>query len=310
MRRGRSRVDVEQLEPTSSRIILHLRRLSAAVLAGSWVDSAPCPSAHTAGRALERAATSISGPRAARALAGGAEGLEPTSSRIILRLRRLSVAVLAEGVGSTACPPHTAVSSSISPPAIRTERDASAGRGGAVRSCPETHPGGLGVLNARDMPCPKPAACPVPRRTTVPAPPHRLRWVGNATRRPGGAVRCGAVVVGRRVGWRPSAKGAHELSRLHMCLELRRHPWHSCTSLLGKTSDRRDAQRPWSVLLIATRPLGRPRPLGRHAAARSRSAEARGRAVGNFAGGGNKTRIINSSAAPGRNRCLSGLVTS
>ena len=43
MRRGRSRVGVERLEPTSSRIILHLRRLSVAVLAagGGWVDSVP-----------------------------------------------------------------------------------------------------------------------------------------------------------------------------------------------------------------------------------------------------------------------------
>ena len=44
-------------------------------------------------------------------------------------------------------------------------------------------------------------------------------------------------------------------------------------------------QRPWSALLIATGPLRRPLPLGRHAAARSRSARARGRAVGIFAGG-------------------------
>ena len=43
--------------------------------------------------------------------------------------------------------------------------------------------------------------------------------------------------------------GAHELPRLYMCLELRRHPWHSFTGLLGKTSDRRDTQRPWSALL-------------------------------------------------------------
>ena len=42
MRRGRSRVGVERLEPTSSRIILLLRRLLVAVLAeGGWVDSAP-----------------------------------------------------------------------------------------------------------------------------------------------------------------------------------------------------------------------------------------------------------------------------
>ena len=49
------------------------------------------------------------------------------------------------------------------------------------------------------------------------------------------------MVLGHHVWWRPSAKGAHELPRLHMCLELRRHPWHSCTSLLGITNEQRDA---------------------------------------------------------------------
>ena len=57
-----------------------------------------------------------------------------------------------------------------------------------------------------------------------------------------------------------------------MCLELRRHPRHGGTGLLVPMSSRRDAQRPWSALLIATGPLRRPLPLGRHAAARSRSA--------------------------------------
>ena len=51
---------------------------------------------------------------------------------------------------------HTVVSgpspSFLSLPAIGAERDASAGRCGAVRGCPVTHPGGLGVLNARDTP--------------------------------------------------------------------------------------------------------------------------------------------------------------
>ena len=46
MRRGRSRVGVERLEPTSSRIILHLRRLSVAVLAEGGVGSTACPSPH------------------------------------------------------------------------------------------------------------------------------------------------------------------------------------------------------------------------------------------------------------------------
>ena len=58
---------------------------------------------------------------------------------------------------------------------------------------PRTHPGGLGVLNAHNGPCPKPAACPNPRRTTGPARPHRLRSVRSATRRPGAAGRYGAA---------------------------------------------------------------------------------------------------------------------
>ena len=100
---------------------------------------------------------------------------------------------------------------------------------------------GLGVPNAHNGPCPKPVACPTRRRTAVPARSHRLRPVRNATCRPGGAGRCRAAVLGHRVWWGPSAKGAHELPRLRMRLELRRHPWHSCTSLLVPTSDRRDA---------------------------------------------------------------------
>ena len=108
------------------------------------------------------------------------------------------------------------------------------------------------------------------------------------------------MVPGHRVWWRPSAKGAHELPRLHMRLELRRHPWHWGTSLLGKTSDRRDAQRPWSAFLIATGPLRHPLALGRHAAARSRSARARRRAVGIFAGG-DKTRMIGRVPAEAEN---------
>ena len=46
------------------------------------------------------------------------------------------------------------------------------------------------------------------------------------------------MVQAHRVGWRPSAKGAHELPRLHMCLELRRHPRHGGTGLLVPTSSR------------------------------------------------------------------------
>ena len=103
-----------------------------------------------------------------------------------------------------------------------------------------THPGGLGVLNARDVPCPKPPACPALRRCAGPAPSHRLRPARSATRRPGGTGRYGPVVQGHRVWWRPSDHGAHELCRLRMRLELRRHSWHGGTSLLVPTSDRRD----------------------------------------------------------------------
>ena len=59
----------------------------------------------------------------------------------------------------------------------------------------------------------------------------------------------------------------------------------------GRRATGATLQRPWSALLIATGPLRRPLPLGRHAAARSRSARPRGRAVGIFAGG-DKTRMI------------------
>ena len=104
--------------------------------------------------------------------------------------------------GSVPYPSAHSRASSISPPAIRTERDASARRGGAVRSCPVAYPGSLGVPNARDTPSPKPAACPVQRRTAGPARPHRLRSVRSATRQPGGAGQCGAVL------WRTRAVSA------------------------------------------------------------------------------------------------------
>ena len=110
--------------------------------------------------------------------------------------------------------------------------------------------------------------------------PHAIS--ADATRRPDDAGRCGTVVIGDRVWWRPSAKGAQELRRLHECIVLRRHPRQCGTSLLGKTSDRRNAHRPWSAFLIATGPLRHSLVLGRHDAARGRSARARARAVGMF----------------------------
>ena len=99
------------------------------------------------------------------------------------------------GVGSTACPSPHGRASWISPPAIRAARDASAGRGGTVRGCPATHPGGLGVLNARDTPCPKPAG-----RALPPASPQgQLNLTACDRRRP------------RRVGW--AVRGGTGLSR-------------------------------------------------------------------------------------------------
>ena len=55
-------------------------------------------------------------------------------------------------------------------------------------------------------PLPEPEAGPAPRRISVQARPHRLRSKRDATRLPGAAGRCGAVVLGhRRARW-PSAE--------------------------------------------------------------------------------------------------------
>ena len=91
------------------------------------------------GTGLVRAAASISGSRAARALAVGAERLEHTSSRIVLHLPRLSVAVLAVSrVDSVPYPPAHSRASSISLPAISadaTRWSGAAGRRGAAQGC-------------------------------------------------------------------------------------------------------------------------------------------------------------------------------
>ena len=102
------------------------------------------------------------------------------------------------------------------------------------------HPGGLGVRNARNAPCPNPEACPVPRRTPVQAQPHRLRSKRDATRRPGAAGGCGAAVLGQRVRGRPVPKGMQELNQLHTCPGLRRNPWQWYEPA-GPTGDRHDA---------------------------------------------------------------------
>ena len=105
---------------------------------------------------------------------------------------------------------------------------------------PRAHPGGLGVRNTRNAPCPNPEACPAPRRTSVQAQPHRLRSKRDATRRPGAAGRCGAAVLGQRVRGRPVPKGMQELNQLHTCPGLRRNPWQWYEPA-GPTGDRHDA---------------------------------------------------------------------
>ena len=153
------------------------------------------------------------------------------------------------------------------------------------------HPGRLGEHNARNAPCPKPAVCPAQWRTAGPARSHRLRSAQNATRRPDDAERCGTVVLGDRAWWRPSAKGAQELRRLHKHLGLRRHRWHCGTGLLGKTSDRRDAHRPRSAFHIATVPLCHLLALGRHDATTGRSARGASACSWHVLGGDNKGEV-------------------
>ena len=67
------------------------------------------------------------------------------------------------------------------------------------------------------------------------------------------------VVQAHRVGGRPSAKGAHELHRLHMCHGLRRHPWHTTTSLLVPTNSRRDAPPSMEPVLHQNGAAGSPK---------------------------------------------------
>ena len=129
------------------------------------------------------------------------------------------------------------------------------------------HPSGLGEHNARDTLSPQPAAYPTRRRTAVPARSHRLQSARNATCRPGGAGRCRAAVLGNRMWWGPSAKGEQQLHRLHACLELRHHPWHSGSSLLEPTSDRRDP--PPSMKPVSHRDGAAASPTGARTARRA-----------------------------------------
>jgi hypothetical protein len=109
---------------------------------------------------------------------------------------------------------------------------------GAAR--PQGAPGRSRHAQRAQRALPEPEACPAPRRISVQARPHRLRSKRDATRLPGAAGRCGAVVTRRVFRARrgdavpscwgiaarggPPPKGAHELRRLRVWLELRRHP--------------------------------------------------------------------------------------
>ena len=101
--RGRARAVLEQLVPTSSRLILHLSRLKIAVPAANLVRWRALSSSGW-GRALKRAATPSAGSRAAWSHASGKERLVPTSSRLILHLSRLMVAVPAANPARCGCP--------------------------------------------------------------------------------------------------------------------------------------------------------------------------------------------------------------
>ena len=150
--------------------------------------------------------------------------------------------------GSVPTPPAYRNASSTVLPAIGVERDASAGRSGAVQGYPEAHPGGLGEHKARDTLCPKPAACHTPRRIAMQARPHR--W--NATRQPGGAGRCGTVVMGDRVWWRPPSKARKSCTGCTSALCYGATHGTEPRACWRKTSGRRDTHRPWSRFLIAT----------------------------------------------------------
>ena len=172
-----------------------------------------------------------------------------------------------------ACPTRRRTAGLARPHHLRSARNATCepgvvgrcgatqGRTRAVSACPTraTHP-------ALSRP-----RTPTRRRTAVPARSHRLQSVRNATCRPGGAGRCRAAVLGNRMWWRPSAKGEQQLHRLHACLELRRHPWHSDSSLLEPTSSRRDP--PPSMKPVCHRDGAAASPTGARTARRRQSPE-------------------------------------
>ena len=97
------------------------------------------------------------------------------------------------------------------------------------------------------------------------SPSHRLRWVGSATRRPGAAVRCEAVVMG-------SSHVVEALRQRRARAARAAHVQESATPTLGRVAracwNRRAAgatlHHPWSPYATGTGPLRRPKALGRH----------------------------------------------
>ena len=219
--------------------------------------------------ALERAATSISGPRAARALAGGAERLESTSVWILFHISPVIGGSCGRELGRQACAlPSGAQQCKLDLTSCdRRGRDALAGCGGAVRGCQGVHPGRLGEPNARDMPCPKPAAFPTLRRST----PSSISPAASGAQSDASARRCG------RAGPSCSAEGLRQrhTRAAIVCLVLRHHPWRKFHEPAGV--DERPARRSavCEALLIATGPLRRPLALWRHDGGAGRTAAAR-----------------------------------
>ena len=93
-----------------------------------------------------------------------------------------------------------------------------------------------------------------PRRIAMQARPHR--W--NATRQPGGAGRCGTVVMGDRVWWRPPSKARKSCTGCTSALCYGVTHGTEARACWRKTSGRRDIHRPWSTFLIATEAAASP----------------------------------------------------
>ena len=202
---------------------------------------------------------------AARALAGGAERLEPTSSRIILLLRRLSVAVLAEGGWVDSVPLATRQGqldlTACDPCGTRRVGQAWWGGAGLPRDAPGRSRRAQRARHALPEAGRVPGCAPLRRASSTSPPCDRL-----------GARRVGRAVQGGRAGrcWVPACGGGPLPKARTSC------PGCACAWSCGATHGtearacwcRRaigaTLQRPWSALLTATGPQRRPQALGRH----------------------------------------------